>query len=254
MGLLIILGANIVVLYGVYANRNQLPVTSLWLSERELSLPTTRHANKENSAKILTLKWNVAKHEYSHVKTISLSSQALLELGFTPNQLEKKYSNESKELYFSLELDGEVYQQQISFIQSKLEKAKRLESELGDEKTRNEVEKLVRRLENVTNTDSRLYVRDVAADYESLAKKYVRNETSPSKAIIVRGLAELRFNHKDNAYLLRVVNLSVEQIFVPTKIASTLFEGVTDSQYQVKINWGSKLEPWIEAFKVKEGG
>lgn len=253
MGLVILIGTNIMVLAGVSYNRMGDAKAQLTLTERELLLPYRTSAQQENSGISLTINWRTPTHNnesYSpyQSKDITLSKDELLALGFQLINEHDNYWAESKELYWALEFDGALYQAEITKATEKYN------SVLADFKEQpNDSNKRIEKRwrENLTKektSNSRLFFIEAAAHYQTLANKF----TNQPNILIVKGLTKPFYNKNHQTYSLRLSQLSVSNIMVPFAYADVFYgllrvnrEDIPTPRYALTINWGNSLEPWV---------
>jgi hypothetical protein len=117
IGLTILIGTNLAALGGVAYNRVGDATAQLILSERELSLPYNSGAQKENSGISLSINWrtptrpDTTSYSYSYYgsQDIKITKSELYDLGFEELDVERNSWVESRELYWALEFDGDLY-------------------------------------------------------------------------------------------------------------------------------------------------
>jgi hypothetical protein len=253
IGLTILIGTNIVALSGVAYNRLGETTTQLMLTERELSLPYNSSFQKENSGISLTINWRTPTGENENYypyksRDIKITKRELLALGFNQMDVKDNYWQESKELFWAFEFNGELHKAEIEKAAERYQTAlATFKASPNDTSSHNKTESN-KSLAREKTSNSRLFFIVASADYESLAAKFPNQQN----ILIVKGLAKPFYNRKDKYYRLKLKNLSVGNIMIPleyTEILSNLksFDrgDVTPPRYIVNINWGSRLEPWV---------
>jgi hypothetical protein len=251
------MGTNLAVLSGAAYNRMGGTTSQLTLTERELSFPYYRGAHKENSGISLSIKWRTPteKNEiYSpyHSRSVNITKEELLALGFDENDVKDNFGVEPQELFWALEFDGALHKAEIK----KASEAYQIQPadfegkaiRLGDYKK--ELKKNEQR-EKISN--SRLFFIKASASYESLQAQF----TDQQNVIIVKGLAKPYPNSHNKTYKLQLNNLSVRNIMIPLEFSGVFAslerldrQYITPPRYSVDLNWGKRLEPW--AVDVKE--
>lgn len=252
IGLTILIGTNLAVLSGAAYNRMGGTTAQLTLTERELSFPYYRGAHKENSGISFSIKWRTptANNEiYSpyHSKSIKITKEELLALGFEKHDVKDNYWVESQELYWALEFDGALHKAEIEkaaeAYKNQLADFEGQAVKFGDRKT-----EFKKKLQREKTSNSRLFFMEASASYESLQAKYAGQKN----ILIVKGLGKPYYNSQDKTYKLQLQHLSVRNIMIPLEY-SDIFSNlkpldrqeITPPRYSVELNWGKRLEPWV---------
>ena len=248
-GLAIIFVTNAVVLVGVYNNRSDIR-SQLTLSERELSLPNEYGFEKENSGILLDIKWRIPSNINGGLRYgIEISKEEIIALGFSHLTISGKNRDSSKTLYWAFELDGPLYMQALAEAEADYQIA--IAKALNDPKAERLKEDAIYQLSLAKNAESRLFYLDIAKDYQTLAKKY----GDKRNILISKGLTRLYTSGYHKTYRLTLDKLLVTDIMVPVQY-SDVFEQleslneiawrqVTPPRYEVDVNWGRRLEPWV---------
>ena len=266
LGFVILAATNIVVLSGVASNRSGNPETLVTLTERELQLPYRVH--EENSGLSLRLVWRTLgkneeeMYDYSGWKSPAwFSAEKLDELGFKTDGALSSDDNGThyrkpipKEVFIVLENNDETYRDAIKIAEKVLEKAQGLfKSNSGDKTLRNKYESAEKRLKKERMENSRLFAIDAGLYPGELRNKY----KDRARFIIVKGLVKPRYRyHKKKKEMFGVISrLSTERIHVPLKHRNVLDNilaqdkpkqnGFQSPRYEIKLAYGSRLEPWI---------
>ena len=253
IGLVIILGSNLVALANVAFNRAGEVSSQLTLTERELLLPYNTRAQRENSGISFAINWRAASkdnnaYSYYSAKQIKITKKELIALGFVNPEKQSSYRSEPLEMYWALEFNGALYHDELKKSALRYKEAlltnkaqpskehKRLEEECRDEVAREKA------------SNSRLFFMEASASYQALATKFKDRDD----ILIVKGLAKYYHVNKDKTYRLSLNNLSVSNIMVPLA-HSEVFTGLSrrinreskKPRFSVTVNWGSRLEPWV---------
>ncbi len=260
LGFLMLVATNIIVLSGVVSNRSGEPEAQMILTERELQLPYQIH--KENSGLALRLTWRALGKEddystYSDWRTPAwLNAEKLEGLGFNINK-----KPIPKEVFIVLEIDGAPYKEAVKRAAVALQITKSsFELNPGDKSLRGDFERAENRLKREHNKESRLFAIDAGLDSSKLRDKY----GDKNRFLITKGVIGANFYHdknknKSSGYISR---LSVSSIHVPLKHRQ-VFDSIiareksneNDFQaprFEVKLAYGSQLEPWIVSVNAKE--
>jgi len=255
IGLMILLGTNIIALSGVAFNRMGEPTAQLTLTERELSLPYNNRAEKENSGISLSIDWRIPTKEGEEyrswaAKEINITKNEILALGFDPLDMKDNYWAESKELYWALELNGALYKAEVEKATTAYQMALATFEGDSNENNNRKQKETSKSLKREKTANSRLFFIEASADYESLATKF----SEQKNILIVKGLIKPYFTKRHNSYRLLLKHLSVEHIMVPLEYSEvflnpkSLAKGKT-VHYSVDIKWGNRLEPWVVGAK-----
>lgn len=253
IGLVIIMGTNLVVLGGVAFNRSGDITSHLTLTERELPLPYNTGSQKENSGVLLSINWRTASKANNTYYPYNASEQhitkdELLALGF--ENIDKQSSNWTTplELYWALEFDGALHKAEIKKAEAKYQKALLAYNEQANDENKRKEKQFSENLAREKTSNSRLFFIEAAADYELLAAKF----SNQNNMLIVKGLTNYYYNKKDDKYSLNLNHLSIGSIMAPlehTDVFSGLQRQIRNGallpRYTVTVKWGARLEPWI---------
>ena len=253
IGLIILVGTNLVTLSGVAFNRVGEATTQLTLTERELSLPYNRGIQKENSGISLAIDWrkptgsDTSYYSYNS-QDIKITKVQLLALGFEPLDSESNFWAESRELYWALEFDGVLYDAEVKRAELHYQDSFATYQEQPNDTNSEKKKEALKRLNREKKSNSRLFFLEAAKNYEPLSTKF----SGRKNILIVKGLAKPYYNNVQKNYSLLLRHLSVSNIMVPLEQAE-FFSGltrlnnndITPPRYAVDIKWGSRLEPWI---------
>lgn len=253
VGLLILVGTNLVALSGVVYNRMGDATAHLTLTGRELVLPYSSSSQKENSGTLLKLNWrtpsgaNQNNYPYSS-RNITITKDELIALGFEKFDAENSYFAESQELYWALEFDGALHEAEIERAIVEYKAATADFNKNRNDATRSNKRDYRERLEKERVVNSRLFIVKASANYESLAGMF----SGRQNIVIIKGLSRPYYNRNDKTYSLMLRESSVSNIMVPlqhTKLLSKLTrfkrKGTYPPRFAVEIKWGNRLEPWI---------
>lgn len=266
LGLALIVITNAVALIGAAYNRSEAEST-LHLTQRELAhpYPYPWRGTRENSGIALRLEWRVLDEETAEQRYFAmlypgaggspswLDKAKLETLGFSTSQLEtirkrgdRHQAELSKEVLLVLELDGPAYQ-------ASLERVRRyVESPAA--KVKREAAELKKILEAEQGENSRLFVVDAGLDLAALRAKYPDH----ARYAIVRGQVkpQLRSESRAPKLLGYITEISIHEVNAPFEFRK-VFEFIpqetreTDQSksppYEVAVNFGKRLEPWITA-------
>ncbi len=265
LGFIILVLTNIIVFYGVIANRSGNPETLITLTERELKLPYRIH--KENSGLGLRLVWRtLGKDEnntshYSWGSPVWLSAEKLGELGFKTDDIPGSNDDGahykkpiSKEVYIVLEYNGKPYGEVLKRAEKALEeKEKLLKLSEEDKSLQKNHETARKRLKRERMENSRLFAVDAGLDPGKLRETY----KDRSRFIIAKGLVNPGYHrHRKTQDIFGTIpRLSIEKIHVPLNHRKIFDQVLTRKKsnlntfqpprYEVKLAYGSRLEPWI---------
>jgi hypothetical protein len=252
IGLIILVGTNLVVLGGVAFNRMGDTTAQLTLTERELSFPYYSGAHKENSGISLSIKWRTPtqKNEiYSpyHSKSINITKDELLALGFDKSDVKDNYWVESQELYLALEFDGALHKAEIKKASEEYQ-TQLATFEEQDKNINNRKMEFKKNLQREKTSNSRLFFKEASANYESLEAKFAGQKN----ILIVKGLGKPYYNSNERSYKLQLQHLLVRNIMIPLEYSDVFSslerldrQDITPPRYSVDLNWGKRLEPWV---------
>lgn len=256
IGLTILIGTNLVALGGVAYNRMGEITAQITLTERELSLPYNNGAQKENSGITLSINWRTptrpitTSYSYSYFSSqdIKTTKSELYDLGFEKLDIERNSWVESRELYWALEFNGDLYLAELEKAELNYKNSVEIYENTQSEENNREKMQSKRRLEREKVSNSRLFFLEASKNFESLANKFSKQQN----VIIVKGLAKPYYNNKQESYSLLLKHLSVSKIMVPFEYTEALSalkssnkNNIISPRFAVDIKWGSRLEPWI---------
>jgi len=264
IGLIILAATNIFVLSGVASNRSGMPTTLVTLTERELALPYRYH--EENSGVSLRMDWRAlgkdkTGNQWSYYNSPAwLDTEKLRSLGFDVDRYLDSGSDSaleqeplSKDVLLVLEHDGDAYKESLRRVAARLERQKHLHfSNKTDKSLSDQYQNALKHLEKVKTSETRLYAVDAGLDMQILRKTY----PDKNKYIIAQGIVDPSFRNRNKQEASGTIRrLSIDRIQVPLahrKILVELMEKqefnrdkVKPPRYQVKVAYGSRLEPWI---------
>ena len=262
LGFVLLVATNLVVLAGVLANRSGEPEALMTLTERELPLPFRLH--KENSGLALRIAWrapgNGAGGYFDQGNPAWLDAAKLKELGFKAEDTggstgRKDYPRPalSKEVFIVLENNGAAYREAVKNAESELAKETAAQAaNSGDKKLREALQRAEDRLQHERITKSRLFAVDAGLDPRILRGKY----NDRTRFIIAKGVVEpgYVFRSKEKEVTGHIKGLSVAALHVPLNQRKVLDTFLTQNrrkdafqppQYEVKLAYGSRFEPWI---------
>lgn len=254
LGLLLLIGSNLVALAGVAYNRLNEITAAVTLTERELQLPYNSSAQQENSGLSLQMVWRSPSaddeaYQPYNVKESRLSKEQVLALGFELPD-ERYYGAQSQPLYWALEFDGELHDAEVVKAELRYQKALGSYNAQPNEDNTRLKNDAFDFLEKEKLTNSRLFFVKAAADYQSLATEFAGKDNM----IFVKGLAKAYYHQNSDSYGLSLNQLLVNRIMVPLADTEPLkglsrlgYRDITAPRYSVEVNWGSRLEPWIVA-------
>jgi len=257
IGLAILIGTNLAALGGVAYNRFGEATSHLTLTERELSLPYNIGSQKENSGVSLSINWRTSSKidstYYPYNSTgIKITKDELVALGFEEIDKQKSNRSEPLELNWAFEFDGALHRAEVKKAVKKHQEALLAHEEQANDESKHKEKRFRDSLAREKTSNSRLFYIEAAADYDSLAVKF----SGQKNILIAKGLAKYSYNNKDKTYNLSLNYLSVANIMVPLKYTD-IFSGLSHvarqdiqpPRYEVSINWGSRLEPWVVGTK-----
>jgi len=246
---------NIIVLWGVAANRSGKPEAHATLTQRELALPYRMH--EENSGLALQLEWRVPEDLTSSYRWNSpawLDSEKLEALGFDLSQ-----KNISKQVFIVLEYDGKLYKQSLEKAKLKLKEAENsLKLNPENKNLRNDLKYAKEQLEQERHQNTRLFAMDAGLDADRLRLKY----KDRSQFIIAKGLISTVFNASENSQKISgyISKILTTNIYVPLKYRP-IFDALTPRyqqnkqdmsfpRFEVSLAFGNRFEPWITDVKA----
>ncbi|MBD3792100.1 MAG: DUF4824 family protein [Campylobacterales bacterium] len=265
---------NLIVLWGVYTNRNGEQEAKLLLTERELQPPY--RISDENSGLSLTIIWRSIGKKDDIYRSINqhapvwLDAEKLKSLGFDIDTYrektdEKRYGyTTTKECFIVLEFNGERYNRDL---EEALEELTAQETVLRSDPDNASAQRIYKRAqeraEAIEKYETRLYAVDAGIDPETLKEKY----SDSSTYIITKAGIRLSNDFKSKEIYGVISGLSIPRVHVPTR-----FRPVFDSiipythqtgrnykrhkttsphppRYQVTIAYGKRHEPWISSIE-----
>lgn len=268
---ILLLATNAFVLNGIASNRADVE-SIVTLTERELQLPY--RLRKENSGLFLRLQWrtlnkNNALYSYSNGGSPTWFNQEKLQvLGYNSTELDyyrikSSYKSRnrkplSKEVFIVLEINSPLHNVILEQVKQEFEKQKALfAADNTDKHLRNKYERAEQQLNREQVSASRLYAIDAGLDPTTLRLKY----EDATRFIIAKGVVEPNYVYNDDKKS-RVVTghikrLAIEKLHIPLK-QRKLFEKFLSKnttyrpnnkppRFEVKLAYGSRLEPWFES-------
>lgn len=263
---------NIIVMAGVAANRRGVPDASLELTERELPMAWVSHAD-ENTGVALKLNWNLLEADWSWFDHDKLAEFGINIEKLTPDDDNYRYRHLPVPGFAVLEHEGESWK---TFIGKRLKERKKLEGNVTDKTMTVEVaERRRKQIDNELRLASRLFIIDAGNDPDSLRLKY----PDGSRFLILPAEIRLNWNWEPStngarkqSYRGSVSRILVDTIHVPSQFHATLEElpeqgrifphmsyynpeeQLGGPRYSVRLNTGSRYEPWIVAIMATQGG
>ena len=257
---------NLIVLGGVWNNRNGGPQYTLELTERELRLPYDWRSdtNSDNSGLALELAWNVAEHkadlqEFPYNRLFNhqpdwLNAEKLLELGFVlptgqPDQedLGPNQRSQSREVWFLLEFDGESFRRELANAESRVSQ---MRASSATKPENHALEAAETNLSNLRKSESRLMLIDADRDPARLRKLH----SSLPHVLLARGQIRAFWSGthpSQSAYIGRVEFIQLSSINVAARWRP-VFQAIPDAgleahppRYRVTVAYGARHEPWI---------
>lgn len=263
---LLVLVTNAVVLSGVAYNRAGEPVISIDLTERELTVVQSYRSTDENSGTALSLQWQVPGGDeptvYPYARGGSpewLDAAKLSELGFTPAQLKSdreqylhRWRSLSREVVLVLEYNGEAYRQALLSAEERVDQLREsLAKSPGDDKLAKKLKQYEKSLARLKVSQTRLYAVDAGLDAQAMAEKYADG----NRYLLVRG--DVGLGWSDDAVTGRIEQVYVQEVHVPLPYSQQLASLTKGKRfytynaepipprYQVQLDIGNRLEPWV---------
>ncbi len=277
-----VLAGSAVALFGVARNRSGVPDAEVVLTERELALPAP--TDEENSALSLRLVWSGPR--YGATEAAPWLDRAKLEsLGFdcsyptgAPSAEEHYGRAIPRSAVLVFEYEGEAWKRGLeATARDTDDKLAKLDG-IADSAAREKQAADLRRARDGARTfETRLVAVDAGLDPAELRKKY----PDRSRYVLMRGVVSVRIAPEAGKKVgvrqeLRGVvgSLFVEALHVPpgqrelfdslmkdgrkAPVAAAVAAGEdhvpracpsrsAPPRYQVRVRWGSRLEPWIVA-------
>lgn len=262
LALLLIVTANVAVLWGVARNRAGEPKAELLLTGREFS--PWLHQKAENSGRFLRLRYQEIRNKGADDSWTSnpwLNREKLTSLGYRlpPEGAEEQNSVyvprfPKKKVFVVLELQGQAYEQALAQATAAVAAQRRAEKWEAWRDAE-------RQLRQLRDEDSRLFLVDAGLDAQELRQRYPKRD----QYIIVPGQAKIRWNSRRTAGEPRFyswISIERDEIFVPLEF-SAAFAGLVQQaqarkdgrplQFQARLAFGQKLEPWIKELRAGQG-
>lgn len=252
IGLCILITTNAIVLAGVTYNRSE-TTSQLLLTERELPLNYMHARNNHNSSVSVSIKWRTPIPTFQEYQTYTprnhiVTKEEFEKLGFNAALITKAYGNESKELYWVLEHEGDLHQAALQKAQEHYKQLTSVYEEAPTKENRTRQLNAKKLVEREKHERSRLFFKEASASLEELSSKYANQHNM----IIVKGITKPQYFSDKQEYRIALNRLSISQIMLPLDQASALKNLKYNSsnklkkpRYSVNVDWGLKLEPWV---------
>ncbi|KKO47104.1 hypothetical protein WG68_00130 [Arsukibacterium ikkense] len=259
---------NSVILGKVLINRSD-TLAELPLTERELRLPGNYGFAREDSAKRLSLQWTTPNPEpinednhyrYRHTnRSLVLSEQHFASFQFGPCQPER-YRRQQQAGWVLLEFNGPGYQQALAQAAhyNALAQQAAPGPELAGEALLDKQQRAAALLQAATDSATRLYVIDAAANPALLQKVLAaRSATANGTLLIVPaelqpGYARCNKAGQTIPTEIMVNRLAVESLYVPKHLAQALPQHRNSREtvpFQATIHYGKLHQPWISSLE-----
>ncbi|MFJ3261038.1 DUF4824 family protein [Pseudomonas sp. NPDC086581] len=264
-GVGLILLVNAVALGGVAWNHSGEPDSVLPLSQRELLRNSSWH--NENSGLSLRLHWRIPTRDDStrHNRgwLPAIDAQKMEKLGFAmPAQVDDDSAprfgrQQSRDALLVLELDGPLYQREVQLTRKRLDEA-RLAADAAPQNARlaDERDFIRRELDSEEKTDTRLLLKDVGLDLQTLRAQYPDRQ----RYLIVQGRVRPISNYYQHVWTLggTASSIGTDNINVPhlwrERLDRVLLRPAradgTAQPYVAEVAFGRRLEPWIEGIRI----
>lgn len=254
-GSALIMLTNAVALLGAAYNRSDDPESRLQLSQRELQ--RDRWNKKDNSGITLRLDWRITQQNGYKTGYADkwgnpawLDKAKLAELGFDVAKLASNSENgrhykvaQTRDVLLVMELNDQAYQQELKRAKEFTEQAKVLQAgNPGSEEFKQRAKNAEENYQREQRDNSRLFVIDAGIDLQQLRATY----PDRTRYAIVHGLVRPSIVREERESRIGgiVSKLHAEYINVPLNYRK-VFE--TAAQYEVRVAFGKRLEPWITA-------
>lgn len=262
-GVGLILLVNAVALGGVAWNRSGEPDSVLPLSQRELLRNSDWY--KENSGLSLRLRWRTPSRDeearqHNRGWQPSLDGQKMAELGFAmPAQVDDDSARrfgrqQSRDALLVLELNGPLHEREVQLTRKRLDAARQAadaapqNARLADER-----DFIRRELDSEEKTDTRLLLKDVGLDLQTLRARYPDRQ----RYLIVHGQVRPVSNYYQHIWTLggTASSIGTDSLNVPYQWRERLDQitaqphRAADGRAQpfvAEVAFGRRLEPWIE--------
>jgi len=266
-GVGLILLVNAVALGGVAWNRSGEPDSVLPLSQRELLRNSDWY--KENSGLSLRLRWRTPSRDtearqHNRGWQPALDGRKMAELGFAmPEQVDDDSARrfgrqQSRDALLVLELDGPLYQREVQLTRKRLGEARQAadaapqNARLADER-----DFIRRELDSEEKTDTRLLLKDVGLDIQTLRAQYPDRR----RYLIIHGRVRPISNYYQHIWTLGGTASAIgsDSINVPYQWRERLDEITAQPQrtadglpqpFVAEVAFGRRLEPWIERIEI----
>ena len=262
-GVGLILLVNAVALGGVAWNRSGEPDSVLSLSQRELLRNNDWY--KENSGLSLRLHWRTPSRDdearqHNRGWQPALDSQKMAELGFAmPEQVDDDSARrfgrqQSRAALLVLELNGPLLEREVQLTRKRLDEARQAadaapqNARLADER-----DFIRRELDSEEKTDTRLLLKDVGLDLQTLRTRYPDRQ----RYLIVHGQVRPVSNYYQHIWTLggTASSIGTDSLNVPYQWRERLDQitaqphRAADGRAQpfvAEVAFGQRLEPWIQ--------
>ena len=262
LSLIYLILVNIVVLTGVYSNRNGILDASIELTERELPLAWTRHTD-ENTGVAFKLNWNQLQQDWSWLDKNKLV-QAGIDIDVLKTDVNTSHWYPSLPVftYAVLEYDGPVWEE---FRENRIRERNGLKDQVTDNRLSEEAAERRRKEINAElNLASRLFIVDVGTSPDRLRRDHPdrqRYMILPAEIRAARSWSTPGAEDKNPA-IRGHVNILIDTLHVAKEFHSTLdklpdkgriypYISYSDTnefdvpRYRVQINNGARYEPWV---------
>jgi Domain of unknown function (DUF4824) len=265
-GVALIVIVNAFALGSVAYNRSGEPESVLHLSEREVQVENWNWLDDEKSNIDARLQWQVVHREadskehsyvYSQRNVDWLTTADLRSLGFNLDRFAHQTTDEqryrelpARPIFVVIDFNGDGYAKALQdahrHLQNEVELSKPGESKTDAERRINSARESLERMERES---TRLFVTDLGSDAADLRTRHPNREqdaivSAQLGVAVVKGDGEAEF-------VAHISNLAVESIRIPRKfrsIAEPMTARNAQWRYEVTLNVGHRLEPWITDF------
>ncbi|MFJ3052652.1 DUF4824 family protein [Pseudomonas nitroreducens] len=266
-GVGLILLVNAVALGGVAWNRSGKPDSVLSLSQRELLRNNDWY--KENSGLSLRLHWRTPSRDdearqHNRGWQPALDSQKMAELGFAmPEQVDDDSARlfgrqQSRAALLVLELNGPLHEREVQLTRKRLDEARQAadaapqNARLADER-----DFIRRELDSEEKTDTRLLLKDVGLDLQTLRARYPDRQ----RYLIVHCQVRPVSNYYQHIWTLggTASSIGTDSLNVPYQWRERLDQitaqphRAADGRAQpfvAEVAFGQRLEPWIQGIDM----
>ncbi|ACE83622.1 DUF4824 family protein [Cellvibrio japonicus] len=258
-----LLTTNILLLGKVWYNRWEPHYGALTLSERELRLPSGYRFNKENSGISLDLTWNTKDDDtpnrlWGYNRELTLSDEHFSSFGFAA--CNNQYRERAQPGWILVEFNGPAYRNYLASMTARRDQ--HIAAEPTDEtlqKTwQQEKDTLDKRVRQVAQEESRLFVIDAAANSAVLIKNQVSLQAKNTQTQYLTLPAKIRSSYRrcldNNAKptSIQIDSLLIARIHVPNRLARQLPNTSNNNsvRYQATLRYGRLLEPWVRELQI----